>query len=60
MSSVLSSFPDFFQAYMMDPLIPRLSEVFGPEPQIGLGVPAFMIVSGISILFYRRISGRVE
>ncbi|MBI0398065.1 MFS transporter [Cyclobacterium marinum] len=50
----------FFQAYMIAPLIPKLSEVFGvPEQQIGLVVPAYMIAYGISILFYGMISDRV-
>lgn len=54
----------FFQAYMIAPLIPRLSEVFNvPEQRIGLLVPAYMITYGISVLFYGLLSdwvGRVR
>lgn len=54
----------FFQAYMIAPLIPKLSKVFGvPEQNIGLVVPAYMIAYGISILFYGVLSdhfGRIR
>lgn len=47
----------FFQAYMVAPLLPRLSEVFEvPEQKIGLIVPAYMIAYGLSTLFYGVIS----
>lgn len=37
----LATFIIFFQAFMVAPIIPRLSEVFGVSPQeIGLIVPA--------------------
>jgi predicted MFS family arabinose efflux permease len=50
----------FFQAYMIAPLIPKLSEIFGvSEQRIGLVVPAYMLVYGISILFYGALSDRV-
>jgi len=50
----------FFQAYMIAPLIPKLSGIFGvPERQMGLVVPAYMIAYGISILFYGMMSDRV-
>ena len=42
----------FFQAYMVAPLIPRLSDIFGVSGQtIGLIVPAYMIPYGVSTLF---------
>ena len=50
----------FFQDYMIAPLIPKLSAVFGvSEQRIGLIVPAYMIAYGISILFYGWLSDRV-
>lgn len=50
----------FFQAYMIAPLIPKLSEIFGvSEQRIGLVVPAYMLAYGISILFYGALSDRV-
>tara|TARA_R110002124_G_C8970138_1_gene514989 strand:- start:7076 stop:8293 length:1218 start_codon:yes stop_codon:yes gene_type:complete len=50
----------FFQTYMIAPLIPRLSVVFGvSEQRIGLIVPAYMIAYGVSILFYGWLSDRV-
>lgn len=50
----------FFQAYMIAPLIPKLSDVFGvPEQQIGFVIPAYMIAYGISILFYGVLSDRI-
>lgn len=50
----------FFQAYMIAPLIPKLSKVFGvSEQRIGLVVPAYMLAYGVSILFYGALSDRV-
>ena len=50
----------FFQAYMVAPLIPRLSNVFSVSSQmIGLIVPAYMIPYGVSTLFYGLFSDRV-
>lgn len=50
----------FFQAYMIAPLIPKLSEIFGvSEHRIGLVVPAYMLAYGISILFYGALSDRL-
>jgi predicted MFS family arabinose efflux permease len=44
-----ATFLIFFQAYMVAPLIPRLSAVFGISPQqIGLIVPAYLIPYGVS------------
>lgn len=50
----------FFQAYMVAPLIPRLSDIFGVSGQtIGLIVPAYMIPYGVSTLFYGLLSDRL-
>jgi len=55
-----ATFLIFFQAYMVAPLIPRLSELFGVSSQrIGLIVPAYMIPYGVSTLFYGLFSDRV-
>ena len=43
----------FFQAYMVAPLIPRLSSVFGVSSQtIGFIVPAYMIPSSLARRLY--------
>lgn len=50
----------FFQAYMVAPLIPRLSNVFGVSSQsVGLLVPAYLIPYGVATLFYGLLSDRV-
>jgi len=55
-----ATFLIFFQAYMVAPLIPRLSEIFGVSSQrIGLIVPAYMIPYGVSTLFYGLFSDRL-
>ncbi len=55
-----ATFLIFFQAFMVAPLIPRLSAVFGVSDQaIGLIVPAYMIAYGISTLFYGLLSDRI-
>lgn len=55
-----ATFLIFFQAYMVAPLIPRLSDLFGVSPQqIALLVPAFMIPYGVSTLFYGLLSDRL-
>jgi len=47
-----ATFLIFFQAYMVAPLIPRLSTVFAVSAEtIGLIVPAYMIPYGVSTLF---------
>lgn len=47
----------FFQAYMVAPMIPRLSAVFGASTQrIGLLVPAYLIPYGVSTLFFGLLS----
>ncbi len=55
-----ATFLIFFQAYMVAPLIPRLSTVFGVSGQtIGLIVPAYMIPYGVSTLLYGLLSDRL-
>ena len=55
-----ATFLIFFQAYMVAPLIPRLSAAFGVSAQtIGLIVPAYMIPYGVSTLFYGLLSDRL-
>lgn len=52
-----ATFLIFFQAYMVAPLIPRLSTVFEVSAQtVGLIVPAYMISYGVSTLFYGLLS----
>jgi predicted MFS family arabinose efflux permease len=55
-----TTFLIFFQAYMVAPLIPRLSALFGVSAEtMGLIVPAYMIPYGVSTLFYGLISDRL-
>jgi len=55
-----ATFLIFFQAYMVAPLIPRLSTAFGVSNQtIGLLVPAYMIPYGVSTLLYGLLSDRI-
>lgn len=50
----------FFQAYMVAPLIPRLSRMMGVSAQnIGLLVPAYLIPYGVSTLFFGLLSDRI-
>lgn len=50
----------FFQGYMIAPLIPRLSAVFGVSVQvIGLAVPAYLIAYGTATLVYGPLSDRL-
>jgi len=52
-----ATFLIFFQAYMVAPLIPRFSIVFGTSArQIGIIVPAYLIPYGVSTLFYGVLS----
>ncbi len=47
----------FFQAYMVAPMIPRLSAALGVSDQkIGLLVPAYLIPYGVSTLFFGLLS----
>ena len=55
-----ATFLIFFQAYMVAPLIPRLSAVFGVSDQaVGFAVPAYLIPYGVSTLFYGLLSDRI-
>jgi predicted MFS family arabinose efflux permease len=55
-----ATFLIFFQAYMVAPLIPRLSTIFGVSAQtVGLIVPAYLIPYGISTLVYGVLSDRL-
>jgi MFS family permease len=52
-----TTFLIFFQAYMVAPMIPKLSAVCGVSPRvIGLIVPAYLIPYGVSTLFYGLLS----
>jgi predicted MFS family arabinose efflux permease len=56
----VATFLIFFQAYMVAPLIPRLSEVFTVSNQtLGLVVPAYLVPYGIATLFYGLLSDRL-
>lgn len=55
-----ATFIIFFQAFMVAPIIPRLSEVFGVSPQqIGLIVPAYLIPYGAATLVYGLLADRI-
>lgn len=55
-----ATFLIFFQAYMVAPLLPRLSAEFGISVQaMGLVVPAYLIPYGIATLFNGLLSDRV-
>ncbi len=55
-----ATFLIFFQAYMVAPLIPRLSTIFGVSAQtVGLMVPAYLIPYGISTLVFGVLSDRL-
>lgn len=50
----------FFQAYMVAPMIPRLSIAFGVSAQtVGLAIPAYLIPYGISTLFFGLLSDAI-
>lgn len=54
-----ATFLIFFQAFMIAPIIPRLSEDLGVTPQrIGLVVPAYMVAYGVATLLYGLASDR--
>lgn len=56
----VATFLIFFQAYMVAPLIPRLSVVFGVSIEVvGLIVPAYLIAYGVSTLLYGLLSDRI-
>lgn len=55
-----ATFIVFFQAYMVAPLIPRLSAALGASAQrVGLIVPAYLVPYGVAILCYGVLSDRV-
>ncbi len=50
----------FFQAYMVAPIIPALSNTFGTSAEtVGLIVPAYLIPYGIATLAYGRLADRI-
>lgn len=55
-----ATFLIFFQAFMVAPIIPKLSSIFGvPVESIGLIVPAYLIPYGIFTLIYGPLSDRL-
>lgn len=56
----LAAFVIFFQAYMVAPILPFLSQVFKtPEQMAGLIVPAYLIPYGVSGLIYGLLADRI-
>ena len=56
----IATFIIFFQAYMVAPIIPALSRVFGASVEtVGLIVPAYLIPYGISTLAYGVLADRI-
>ncbi len=55
-----ATFLIFFQAFMIAPLIPRLSVLFGSTPSsVGWAVPAYLIPYGVMTLVWGPLSDRV-
>ena len=55
-----ATFLIFFQAYMVAPLIPKLSAMFAaPAQSMGLIVPAYLMPYGVSTLIYGLLSDRI-
>ena len=55
-----ATFVIFFQAYMVAPIIPALSNAFGTSVQtVGLIVPAYLIPYGIATLAYGILADRL-
>src|SRR5216684_5342563 len=55
-----ATFVIFFQGYMVAPIIPTLSSIFGSSVQtVGLIVPAYLIPYGISTLAYGVLADRI-
>lgn len=55
-----ATFIIFFQAYMVAPIIPALSDVFGTSAEtVGLIVPAYLIPYGIATLAYGLLADRL-
>jgi MFS family permease len=56
----VATFIIFFQAYMVAPIIPALSNTFGASAErVGLIVPAYLIPYGISTLAYGLLADRI-
>ena len=56
----VATFIIFFQAYMVAPIIPALSNTFGvPAERVGLIVPAYLIPYGVSTLAYGLLADRI-
>src|SRR5699024_12672593 len=54
-----ATFLIFFQAFMVAPLIPMFSDVFGVSvDMVGLIVPAYLITYGVATLVYGVLSDR--
>lgn len=57
---IVATFLIFFQAFMVAPLIPRLSELFGASPgTVGFAVPIYLIPYGVMTLVWGPLSDRV-
>ena len=55
-----ATFIIFFQAYMVAPIIPTLSGIFGASAEtVGLVVPAYLIPYGIATLAYGLLADRL-
>jgi MFS family permease len=55
-----ATFIIFFQGYMVAPIIPTLSSIFGSSVQtVGLIVPAYLIPYGIATLAYGILADRI-
>ncbi|MBX9823623.1 MAG: MFS transporter [Xanthobacteraceae bacterium] len=55
-----ATFIIFFQAYMVAPIIPALSAIFGTSAEtVGLIVPAYLIPYGIATLAYGLLADRL-
>jgi predicted MFS family arabinose efflux permease len=55
-----ATFVIFFQAFMVAPIIPRLSATFAASPQeVGLIVPAYLIPYGVATLVYGLLADRL-
>ena len=55
-----ATFIIFFQAYMVAPIIPALSNAFGTSVQtVGLVVPAYLIPYGIATLIFGLLADRL-
>lgn len=55
-----ATFIIFFQAYMVAPIIPALSDTFGTSVErVGLIVPAYLIPYGIATLIYGILADRL-